>query len=103
MQFMVVKNDTEVTDNDILTENNDGSHGLCDNKTEARTVHQNVSSDHASGQTQEIFRCDVCDVEFNTMGDLRSHANTLHLNAPSTKPLPKSVAITKVSRITMLF
>ena len=94
MQFMVVKNDADVPDNDILTENNECSHGLCENKTEARTVHQNVSSDLASRQMQEIFRCDVCDVKFNTMGDLRSHANTLHLNAPSTKPLPKSVPIT---------
>ena len=95
MQFMVVQNDTECIDNDVLTVKNDG---LCDNKKEARVVHQNVSSQHASGQPQEFFRCGVCDVEFSTMGDLSSHANTLHLNAPSTKPLPKALPITKVSR-----
>ena len=94
LEFMVVQNEAEGIDNNILTVKNDG---LCDNKKEARVVHQNVSSQHASGQPQEFFRCGVCDVEFSTMGDLSSHANTLHLNAPSTKPLPKAVPITKVS------
>ena len=47
---------------------------------------------------EEIFRCDVCDTEFESMGDLQSHVNTLHLHASPTNPLPKTVVIAKVSR-----
>ena len=49
----------------------------------------------------KTFRCDVCDTEFQSMGDLQTHANTLHLNVPSTNPLPKSEIILKVSGLTL--
>ena len=48
---------------------------------------------------EEIFRCDVCDTEFESMGDLQSHVNTLHLHASPTKSLPKTVVMAKVSHI----
>ena len=92
MQFMIVKSQLEGSNEDVLTQNNDINHGgFCDNK-ETRLPHKNVSEK----QPDENFRCDVCKVEFDSIGSLRTHVNTLHLNAPSSKPLPKSVPISKV-------
>ena len=102
MQFMIVKNSSEGTNDDILVENSGGKDGLCDSNKIPLTD-KNVSQPNSSGPPNEIFRCDVCDIEFESMGDLRSHANTLHLNAPSSKPLPKSTPIAKVSKIYFIY
>ena len=92
MQFMIVKSQSEGSNDDVLTENNDINYGeFCDNK-ETRPSYKNVSVK----QPEEAFRCDVCKVEFDSIGGLRTHVNTLHLNAPSSKPLVKSIPISQV-------
>ena len=92
MQFMKVKSQPEGRNDDVLTENNEINYGEnCDNK-ETRPSYKNVSAK----QPEENFRCDVCKVEFDSIGGLRTHVNSLHLNAPSSKPLVKSVPISQV-------
>ena len=97
MQFMIVQNSPEPSNDDILVGKIDAKNALCDNK-ESTLPNQNVPLTNSSGPPNEIFRCDVCDIEFESMGELRSHANTLHLNVPATKELPKSVPINKVCK-----
>ena len=97
MQFMIVQKSPEPSNDDILVGKIDAKNALCDNK-ESTLPNQNVPLTNSSGPPNEIFRCDVCDIEFESMGELRSHANTLHLNVPATKELPKSVPISKVCK-----
>ena len=51
---------------------------------------------NASKVLEEFFKCDICDKNFESMNDLQSHANTIHLNLPTTSPLPQSVIVPKV-------
>ena len=50
----------------------------------------------ASKVSEEFFKCDICDKSFESMNDLQSHANTIHLNLPPASTLPQSVIVPKV-------
>ena len=50
----------------------------------------------ASKALEEFFKCDICNKNFESMSNLQSHANTIHLKLPPTSPLTQSVIVPKV-------
>ena len=50
----------------------------------------------ASKVSEEFFKCDICNKNFESMSNLQSHANTIHLKLPPTSPLTQSVIVPKV-------
>ena len=94
LQFIIVK-DGEENEKDHMSEDQDEHYSAYEGQGEVEG-NQNVPL-NTSQPRNKIFRCDVCDKDFPSMNDLRSHANILHLNAPPTNPLPNTVALPKVS------
>ena len=92
LQFIIVK-DGEDNDKDHMIQNQDEHYSAYDGQEKEEGI-QNVSLPR-----NEIFRCDVCDKDFKSMNELQRHANALHLNAKPTDPLPKTVALRKVSKV----
>ena len=97
LQFIIVK---EGKEGEIYPKG-DGNEEEHNMHSEEITHTAYIHMHRGSKPRDKTFRCDVCDTEFQSMGDLQTHANTLHLNVPSTNPLPKSEIILKVSGLTL--
>ena len=105
LQFIIVEGSDEDIENDILKSEAAIAASSDDNLNANESAESHAPVQERGGKSKnvfrEVFRCDVCDVDFESMNELQSHANKIHLKLPEASPLPQSVPIPKV-RVTHL-